>query len=262
MKSLYTLLAIITVMVASAQAGSYTHGYTLKSFDYEGDSYLFLDGSDSDMYCLDGATETRVEIVGIVQVNGGGITRYLDIDGERHNFIYQSHGQRIFDRIGEIETYPSPGIRDVTKFYRVDNGVPTLIDDPEWALCIQSDYRLPESRVRGVRYYGTSYDGVGRVNGVDPLPTGLYDTTNQRHFRWSVDGNIYTLQLLLNDGSRNDSPGDYIEVQFDEATGGVERLRTYRSNRGTDPIDDVAVPRSYNSYSYVTALIARARKLY
>ena len=251
MKSLYTLLAIITVMVASAQVGSYTDGYTLRSFDYGSDSYLFLDGTEQDIFCLEGATEERVEIIGNVYVNGGGITRHLEIDDVPYSFIHQSHGQRVFDRIQEIRTYSSEGVYDVTKFYRIDNGTPVLIDDPDWAFCYQSDYRQAEVSVNRVHYYGTSYDGQGRVNGVDQLPIGLWDRANSRYFRWidMESDNTYRLQLIVT-ATRADVDGAYIDVIYDEATGGVIS------------VDGEDIPRSYTNWSYVSFLTARARLLY
>ena len=251
MKLLYTLLAILTVGVVSAQVGTYEDGYTLRTFDRQGDSYLFLDGTHSDIWCLGEATAEKVEIVGNVYENGGGLTRHLEIDDVPYRFIHQSHGQRVFDRIQEIRTYPSSGTYDVTKFYQVINGEPTLIDDPEWAICYQNDYRQAETRVNRVSYYGTSYDGVGRVNGVDPLPIGLWDRSNNRYFRWinMESENTYRLQLI-NTSTRADINGAFIDVVYDTATGGVIS------------VDGQSIPRSYTNWSYVSFLTARARLLY
>ena len=249
MRNLILLSVLFVSLFSNAQIATTTDGYTLRSFDYLGDSYLFLDGTGSDIYCLDGATEKRVDIIGNVHRQGGGITLRLEVGGDRYEFTHQSYGQRVSEDIRAIETYPSPGVRDVTKFYRIVNGTPELIADPDWAFCFQNDYRLPElTSVRGVRYYGTSYDGVGRVNGVDPLPVGLY--VDQRYFRWEVIESENTYRLTLLSG-RNDAPGDNtIDVVFDQETGGVIS------------IDGRSISRAYSNYSYVSALVTRARELF
>ena len=264
MRNLILLSVLFVSMFSTAQIATTNSGYTLRSFDdAQSNSYLLLEyGPQSDRYCLDGVIEKRVEVIGDVYTNGGAITRRLEIDGERYSFVHQSYGDRMEDVIeGTFDV--SNGVRDVSKFYMIVDGEPTLIDDLDWALCYQTDYRRAEMTVNGVSYFGTTYDGNGRVNGVDQLPIGLSDRSNNRHFRWinMENYNKYRLQLIVT-STRADVQGSYIDVIYDPATGGVNRIITYRADRADSPIDDVAIPRSYNSYLYVNALKSRARKLY
>ena len=264
MKNLILLSALFVSMLSFAQIATTDSGYTLMSFDYQGDSYLLAEyGPASNVYCLDGAVVKRVDVIGNVYTNGGGITRHLEIDTDRYDFVHQSYGQRVFDRIEEIQTV-SNGVGDVSKFYMIVNGEPTLIADPDWAFCYQNDFREyvgpgnGASFVRNAVYYGTTWDGRGGSSvETDGLRVGLYDSVNGNYFRWETvveDGeNIYRLQLL---SGTSDSVGNYIDVVYDESTGGVKRLRTYAGGSLTE---DVYVSRAYTNWSYVTALVRRAR---
>ena len=252
MRNLILLSVLFVSMFSTAQIATTNSGYTLRSFDdAQSNSYLLLEyGPQSDLYCLDGVVEKRVEVIGNVYTNGGGITRHLEIDGDRYTFTHQSYGDRLEDRIEEIQTV-SNGVGDVSKFYMIVGGEPTLIDDLDWALCYQSDYRQAEVTVNRVSYYGTTYDGQGRVNGVDQLPIGLWDRANSRYFRWinMESYNKYRLQLIVT-STRADVEGAYIDVVYDPATGGVIS------------VDGQDIPRSYSNYAYVSFLTARARLLY